>query len=137
MKKGEVELSADVCAALLGTVPDLAQALSTIQNVTILAPSNDAFSRLMSRNPMSAQLMRDPRLLTGVLQYHVLMGNLPSSGFSTTPKFAPSLLTTPFANVTGNQKVELVKVNNTAMIFSGFKQMAMVVTAVCVPSQYM
>ncbi|KAK4452933.1 hypothetical protein QBC34DRAFT_20962 [Podospora aff. communis PSN243] len=115
--------------SLLQTVPDIVQALSTAQNVTILAPSNDAFARLMARNPRSAELTRNPRLLTGVLQYHVLVGRMPASEFSAVPKFPPTLLDTPFANVTGGQRVQLTFVNDTAMVFSGYKQAAMVVTA--------
>jgi transforming growth factor-beta-induced protein len=103
--------------------------LSTAQNITILAPSNQAFTNLMQRNPKSASLTNNPTLLTGVLQYHVLSGKLASTDFKTTPQFATSMLMAPFANVTGGQKVELVKLNNTAAIFSGFKQMATVTTA--------
>ncbi|SPQ19690.1 f0cad1f1-462b-484e-8b2a-816282c1945b [Thermothielavioides terrestris] len=116
-------------SSLLSLVPDVVQALSTAQNITVLAPSNAAFANLMARNPKSAELMRNPAALTGVLQYHVLMGKLMSTDFSTTPKFAATMLTAPFANVTGGQRVELAKVNNTAMIYSGYKQAAAVVTA--------
>jgi transforming growth factor-beta-induced protein len=84
----------------------------------------------MQRNPASAVLATNPTLLTGVLQYHVVSGMFMAKDFSTTPKFAASMLMPPFANVTGGQKIELALVNNTAMLFAGFKQMAMVVTAV-------
>ncbi|KAK3363630.1 FAS1 domain-containing protein [Lasiosphaeria hispida] len=113
-------------SSLLATVPDLVQTLSGAQNITIFAPSNEAFSKLLARNPRSAELMRNPRLLTGVLQYHVLVGRTPASEFSTTPKFPTTMLTAPFANVTGGQKLEIAMVNNTAMVFSGYKQAAMV-----------
>ncbi|KAK3383569.1 FAS1 domain-containing protein [Lasiosphaeria ovina] len=121
--------SLSTLSSLLAGVPDLVQALSTAQNITILAPSNNAFTKLLSRNPKAAELMQNTRALTGVLQYHVLLGKMPASQFSTTPSFAATMLGTPFANVTGGQRVELAKVNNTAMIFSGFKQPAMVTTA--------
>ncbi|KAK0733689.1 FAS1 domain-containing protein [Lasiosphaeria miniovina] len=117
--------SLSTLSSLLTGVPDLVQALSTAQNITILAPSNNAFTKLLSRNPKAAELMQNTRALTGVLQYHVLLGKIPASQFSTTPSFAATMLGTPFANVTGGQRVELAKVNNTAMIFSGFKQPAM------------
>ncbi|KAK4194551.1 hypothetical protein QBC40DRAFT_238368 [Triangularia verruculosa] len=115
--------------SLLQLVPDVVQILTTAQNVTIFAPSDAAFANLMSRNPRSAELMRNPRALAGVLQYHVLQGKLLSTDFSATPKFPSTLLSTPFANVTGGQKVQLTLVNNTARVFSGYKQMASVVTA--------
>ncbi|KAK4232348.1 methyltransferase TYW3-domain-containing protein [Podospora fimiseda] len=114
---------------LLTLVPDLVQTLSTAQNVTILAPSNAAFANLMARNPRSAELTRNPRALAGVLQYHVLTGRLLSPEFTTTPKFPATLLSAPFANVTGGQRIQLAMVNNTARIFSGFKQMGSVVAA--------
>ncbi|KAK4242019.1 tRNA wybutosine-synthesizing protein [Achaetomium macrosporum] len=115
--------------SLLSLVPDVAQTLSAAQNVTILAPSNTAFANLMAKNPRSTELMRNPEALAGVLQYHVLMGKLLSKDFSQTPKFPATLLTMPFANVTGGQRVELAMVNDTARVFSGYKQMASVVTA--------
>ncbi|KAK4189209.1 methyltransferase TYW3-domain-containing protein [Podospora australis] len=114
---------------LLGLVPEVVQTLSAAQNVTIFAPSDPAFANLFARNPRSAELMRNPRALAGVLQYHVLVGKLLSTDFSATPKFPATLLAAPFANVTGGQKVQLALVNNTASVFSGYKQPASVVTA--------
>ncbi|KAK3393119.1 FAS1 domain-containing protein [Podospora didyma] len=121
--------SLSTLSSLLAGVPDVVQLLSTARNITILAPSNNAFTKLLARNPRAAELMQNPRLLTGVLQYHVLAGRVPASEFSTTPKFMPTMLTAPFANVTGGQRVELARVNETSMIFSGYKQSAMVTTA--------
>ncbi|KAK1825777.1 hypothetical protein QBC39DRAFT_42415 [Podospora conica] len=115
--------------SLLQTVPDVISALSTVQNVTIFAPSNDAFAKLMARNPRSAELSRNPRALTAVLQYHVLLGRIPASDFTEVPKFPPTLLNAPFANVTGGQRLQLAFVNNGAMLFSGYKQASNVVTA--------
>ncbi|KAK0749610.1 FAS1 domain-containing protein [Schizothecium vesticola] len=115
--------------SLLQTVPDVISALSTVQNVTIFAPSNDAFAKLMARNPRSAELSRNPRALTAVLQYHVLLGRIPASDFTEVPKFPSTLLNAPFANVTGGQRLQLAFVNNGAMLFSGYKQAANVVTA--------
>lgn len=126
-------LTADSRTGLLQTVPDVISALSTVQNVTIFAPSNDAFAKLMARNPRSAELARNPRALTAVLQYHVLLGRIPASDFTEVSKFPSTLLNAPFANVTGGQRLQLAFVNNRAMLFSGYKQGANVVTAVCCP----
>ena len=123
----EIELTR---LGLLALVPDVVQTLSKAQNITILAPSNAAFVNLMARNPRSAELMRNPKALAGVLQYHVLVGRLLSGDFSPTPKFPSTLLTAPFANVTNGQKAGLVMVNGTAKVFSGYKQVATVATAV-------
>ncbi len=111
-------------------MPDVVQALSTAKNITILAPSDTAFVNLMTRNPRSAELLVNARALAGVLQYHVLVGKLMSTDFSPKPKFPVTLLGSPFANVTGGQRVELAFVNNTAKVFSGYKQAATVITAV-------
>jgi len=120
--------------SLLQTVPDIVQTLSVAQNITILAPSNDAFARLMARNPRSTELTRNPRLLSGVLMYHVLQGRIAGNEITTTSRFPATLLAAPFANVTGGQRLQLTFVNNTAMVFSGYKQAARVVTAVCPPA---
>ncbi|KAK4649522.1 uncharacterized protein QC761_119690 [Podospora bellae-mahoneyi] len=109
-------------ASLLQLVPDLFQTLSTAQNITLLAPSNEAFTNLLSRNPRSAELMTNPRALSGVLQYHVLSGKFLSTDFTTSPIFPSTLLSTPFANVTGGQKLQLTLLNETASLFSGYKQ---------------
>lgn len=87
----------------------------------------------MTRNPRSSELLVNQRALTGVLQYHVLTGKLLSGDFSPTPKFPATLLGAPFANVTGGQRVGLVMANSTAKVFSGYKQVATVVTAVSNP----
>lgn len=112
-------------------MPDVVQTLSAAKNITILAPTDTAFVNLMVRNPKSAELLVNAKALAGVLQYHVLAGKLMSSDFSAKPKFPSTLLGPPFANVSGGQRVELAQVNNTAMVFSGYKQPAKVVTAVC------
>ncbi len=109
----------------------MTQTLSTAQNITVFAPSNDAFTKLLQRNPNAAKLMNTPNLLTGVLQYHVLAGKTVANDFNVRPRFAQTMLAQPFANVTGGQKVELVKVNNAAMLFGGYKQASTVTTAVC------
>jgi uncharacterized surface protein with fasciclin (FAS1) repeats len=98
-------------------------------NVTIFAPSNDAFTKFLA-TPGASQMAQNSTLVTAILQYHVIAGMMMGRDFSTTPKFASSLLGPPFANVTGNQKAELVLVNGMPMIFSGFKQGSMVVQAV-------
>jgi uncharacterized surface protein with fasciclin (FAS1) repeats len=117
--------------ALLTLVPTHTQTLSTAQNITLLAPSNTAFAALLARNPRSAELMTNPRALAGVLQYHVLAGRFVSGDFARAARFPATLLAAPFANVTGGQRVGLVVVEGEARVVSGFKQVAGVVTAVC------
>ncbi|KAI3398581.1 hypothetical protein diail_8928 [Diaporthe ilicicola] len=112
--------------SILATMPQFTQALTTASNITVLAPSNDAFNQAMKAMPM---LTSNMAMVTALLQYHVMPGVRMSTAFTETPQFVSTLMGMPFAMVTGNQKVELVKMNNMAMIFSGFKQMSSVTKA--------
>ncbi|KAG8167290.1 hypothetical protein KVR01_002979 [Diaporthe batatas] len=112
--------------SILAGMPQFTQALTTISNITILAPSNDAFEKAMKAMP---GLTNDMNMVTALLQYHVMSGVMMSTAFTETPKFVSTFMGMPFSMVTGNQKVELVKMENMAMIFSGFKQMSSVTKA--------
>jgi uncharacterized surface protein with fasciclin (FAS1) repeats len=120
--------------ALLQANPQLTQTLSTARGITILAPNNAAFEKLLAENPSAAQMARDPTLVTALLSYHVLAGTFTAKSFSATPQFAPTLLArSPFANVTGGQKVELVLVpsarggsTGNAAVLSGFRRQSIV-----------
>lgn len=57
--------------AILAGMPQLTQALMTASNITILAPSNDAFEQAMKAMPM---LTSDMDMVTALLQYHVVSG---------------------------------------------------------------
>ncbi|KKY32231.1 putative beta-ig-h3 fasciclin [Diaporthe ampelina] len=81
--------------SILAGMPQLTQALMTASNITILAPSNDAFEQAMKAMPM---LTSDMDMVTALLQYHVV-----------------TLMGMPLSMVTGNQKVELVKMDDMAM----------------------
>lgn len=109
--------------AILAGMPQFTQALTMTSNVTILAPSNDAFEQAMKAMPM---LTSDMNMVTALLQYHIIQGIMMSTAFTETPQFVSTFMGTPFSMVTGNQKVELLKMDNMAMIFSGFKQMSSV-----------
>lgn len=112
--------------AILAGMPQFTQALEMQKNVTILAPSNDAFDMALKAMPT---LTNDMNMVTALLQYHIIVGTMMSTAFTDTPQFVSTFMGTPFAMVNGNQKVELVKMNNMAMIFSGFKQMSNVTKA--------
>lgn len=69
--------------------------------------------------------------VANLLTYHVLNGTYPSSAFTNTSQFLPTLLTnTTYANVTGGQRVEAVLNGTTAEIFTGLLQESSVSTAV-------
>ncbi|KAH8779015.1 FAS1 domain-containing protein [Hyaloscypha finlandica] len=114
---------------LLATQPALVTALSSAQGITILAPSNDAFSKILSTSAGMA-LEKDPSMITALLQYHVLNGSVPASAFTTSAQFIPTLLTnTSFSNVTGGQVVMGMLSGKTVEVFSGLKEKSTVTTA--------
>ncbi|KAG4432763.1 hypothetical protein IFR05_011746 [Cadophora sp. M221] len=118
----------------LGTLTGLLQnqqALTTnlinARNITILAPSNDAFTKYLS-TPAGQAASNDPGMLTALLQYHVLEGAHPSSGLNMS-MYAHSMLTnTTYTNVTNGQVVQLSKMGNKVMAMSGLKEMSMSTT---------
>jgi uncharacterized surface protein with fasciclin (FAS1) repeats len=91
-------------SSALSLDPELLQALSSAANITILAPSNAAFSRI--GNESLSRLASNVGLLTALLQYHILNGSYPFNAVVTRETIVPTLLTNPlFTNVTGGQAV--------------------------------
>ena len=84
--------------SVLQLVPELVQALSSAQNITILAPSNDAFS--LVPNATLQGLTSNTGQLAALLEYHVLNGTYRGADITNMTAFVPTLLTNPlFANV--------------------------------------
>lgn len=100
--------------------------LAQMRDITILAPNNRAFENFMRENPGAAQ---NPQAVTPLLQYHVIQGTVMSNQLTREPVFAMTMLRQPFANVTGNQKVELSLMDGRGMAISGFKKMSMITQA--------
>jgi uncharacterized surface protein with fasciclin (FAS1) repeats len=112
---------------------ELVQSLSSAQNVTILAPSNEAFAQV--DNETLAALTANEGLLTALLQYHVLNGSILSSAITNQSQFVPTLLSNQlFTNVTGGQVVEAVASGGNVTFFSGLLSNSSVTQAVCPPS---
>lgn len=113
-------------------LPGLAQlveSLSNAQNVTILAPSNEAFANV--GNETLGALTANEGLLTALLQYHVLNGTILSSAITNQSQFVPTLLTNElFTNVTGGQVVEAVTSGDNVTFFSGLLSNSSVAQAV-------
>lgn len=107
----------------------LVQGLSSAQNVTILAPSNEAFASI--GNATIQALSQNEGLLTALLQYHVLNGTFLSSAITNQSAFVPTLLTNElFTNVTGGQVVEAVANDGNVTFFSGLLANSSVAQAV-------
>jgi uncharacterized surface protein with fasciclin (FAS1) repeats len=102
-------------------LPGLAQlveSLSSTQNITILAPSNEAFASLGNETLQALTVTEE--LLTALLQYHVLNGTFLSTAITNQSTFVPTLLTNElFTNVTGGQVVEAVSSGGNVTFFSG------------------
>ncbi|KAL1618358.1 hypothetical protein SLS54_007335 [Diplodia seriata] len=113
----------------LGLVPEVLNSLSGANNITILAPSNDAFNQLMNTS-LGTALTQDPGLIQAVLTYHVLNGTYNSSQITEDTQFIPTLLTDPaYANVTGGQRVEVEEEDDNVVFYSGLLQNATVTRA--------
>lgn len=110
--------------------PDLVKNVESQENVTILAPTNEAFAA-WSTTPLGEQILTSDDAVQELLSYHVLGAKVPASAFKTTPAFVPTLLNTPaFTNVTGGQVVE-GKLNGTTIeITSGALEVSKVVKGV-------
>ena len=126
---GNQNLSALV--TLLQASPDIANALGGAQNITLLAPSNDAISALNSSGILSSGGQEG--LIQALLNYHVLVGVFNSSSITETPAFPATLLNdTAYANVTGGQVVEVRVEDDEVTAISGFKNNVTVTEAVSV-----
>jgi uncharacterized surface protein with fasciclin (FAS1) repeats len=99
-------------------------------NITVLAPSNEAFAAFLNSSAGTAAASI-PSTVEALLSYHVLNGTYPASAFTNTSQFIPTFLTnSSYANVTGGQRVEAVLNGTNVEIFSGLLQKSTVTTAV-------
>ena len=124
----------------LELVPDVAETLSGLKDITILAPNNAAFEALLAMDPNtenSAITQRNADAISALLAYHVLNGTYASTDFSEVPTYYNSIFTPAFTvdgaaltNVTLGQNVGLVLNGQNATILSGDLQTANVVEAV-------
>lgn len=106
----------------------LTSQLNNLQNVTILAPSNDAVNLALNSSDSTA-LLANQGALTALLQYHILNGSYMLDSFQNTSEFiATDLNNQTYSNVTGGQRVECRRAaNGNVTFFSALKQNATVV----------
>ncbi|KAH9480841.1 Fasciclin-like arabinogalactan protein [Psilocybe cubensis] len=123
---GQAQLS--MLALLLNAQPGLVSTLSSAQNITLLAPHNDAFNQFLS-TPGGMQASAQLDVVAALLEYHVINGAFHSSSFTSTPVFPNTFLTnTTYTGVTGGQVVEVVAQNGAVNVFSGLKSKSTVTT---------
>lgn len=120
----------------MGGQAAIVKALGSASNITIIAPSNDAFTAFLASDAGS-KAAKVPSEVASLLTYHVLNGKYPSSAFTKTPLFIPTLLTdAAHTNVTGGQRLE-ARVNGANVeIITGLGQKSVVKVAVC-PSAFL
>ncbi|KAI4243544.1 MAG: hypothetical protein LQ352_007000, partial [Teloschistes flavicans] len=122
--------SLSTLAATVKGVPGLADSLGSASNVTILAPSNDAFEKFMTSPAAAALAANDTSAIQALLSYHILNGTYPASAVMEMPAFIPTMLhNSAYANVTGGQVVEAVKQGDNVLFYSGLLSNATVTTA--------
>lgn len=114
---------------LLEEYPQVARALGTARDITILAPSNSAFQGFFSTST-NQSIAADPGLVPAVLSYHFLAGSIPSREITTTPAFPRTLLTnSTYTNVTQGQVVKAENQNGGVVFTSGLSAKSRVTTA--------
>jgi len=140
--KGQKELS--TLLELVGLIPGLAATLSAASNITILAPTNEAFAKLPRDIPegQAVELRNDTIAISALLANHVIKGVYPSNVITNIPTFAQTLLNSsyvsaiqPFSNFTGGAYNELVKDGDKVKIVSGEQTISTVTTAVSIPAR--
>ncbi|KAF6826149.1 beta-ig-h3 fasciclin [Colletotrichum musicola] len=109
-------------SSLMAMDPSLGQKLASSTDITLLAPSNEAFAKMMKSDPVFAQNANNATFVSSLLRYHVVVGKTTSSMFPVKPKHASTWLETPTTNVTGAQKVALTEKGEAVVVFSGYKQ---------------
>jgi uncharacterized surface protein with fasciclin (FAS1) repeats len=115
----------------LGLFPDIVTKLETLTNITLLAPSNDAFTKLLA-SPAAAQVnASDTALINALFSYHVLDGAYHSADITSKPTFIPTaLVDAAYTNLTSGQRVEAVAAGKEVVFYSGLLTKSTVTQAV-------
>lgn len=125
-------------ASLLELVPEIAQTLASASNVTIFAPTDEAFASVPRDIPEGEAIenANDPIAVGALLANHVWPGQFPAGAAMDVPIFAQSLLddsyvsaVQPFGNFTGGQWNSIVKDGDDVVIISGEQELSYVTEA--------
>lgn len=123
---------------LVGLVDGLAETLSAASNITIFAPTNEAFAKVPRDEPEGAAIenRNDTIAIAALLANHVFKGVYPSDVITNVPTFAQTLLnssyvtaTQPFSNITGGAYNGLVKNGDDVCVLSGEETISTVTQA--------
>ncbi|KAI1874105.1 uncharacterized protein JN550_002684 [Neoarthrinium moseri] len=113
---------------LVGLVDGLAEKLASASNITIVAPTNEAFAKVPRDTPEgeAIELRNDTIAIGALLANHVFKGVYPASAITNVPTFAQTLLDIsyinerqPFSNFTSGAYNGLVKNGDDVCVLSG------------------
>jgi uncharacterized surface protein with fasciclin (FAS1) repeats len=131
---------------LLGQVQNTTEFLASQKNVTLFAPSNDAFAAIVSEGGIFSieQASVDPGLIEQILRYHLFKGVVQAADIKEIPQFVSSYLNysgfvldgeVSGSNVTGGQVVSVnLNEEGNAIVTSGIKATSTVIKAVSLAS---
>lgn len=118
--------------SLLEQQPELVKTLAGLQDITILAPNDDAFETLLADPAAAARVQNEPGFVPALLTYHVLNGTFYAADFvgATETLFAPTLLTDEkYTTVSGGQRVSARVEDGEVIVASGNGAEATVIAA--------
>lgn len=127
---------------LVSLVDGLADILSSSSNITIVAPTNQAFADVPLDTPEgeSVEFRNDSIAIGALLANHVFKGIYPSNAITDIPTYAQTMLNIsyiterqPFSNFTGGAYNGLVKNGDDVCILSGELTISTVTEAVRIP----
>lgn len=106
---------------LLRSYADITSPFASLNHISVLAPSNDAFDKIANSNLGPAFAANDTDTIRSVIEYHILNGTLQSDTLTSAPSFLPSYLTNvTYSNVTGGSVVQAVRqAGNVIVLVSG------------------
>ncbi|KAG9254494.1 FAS1 domain-containing protein [Emericellopsis atlantica] len=113
--------------SVLQGLPDLVDALSSATNITIFAPTNDAFDSVPEDSAIGQAIANnDTTAISALLSNHVYQGQYPADAVMETPVWIQSLLDDsyvsdgmPFSNFTGGQYSGVVLDGDNVVVISG------------------
>lgn len=116
----------------LGLYPEFTNMLAGLTNITILAPSNEAFTKLLNSSAGAAASIQanDTEAIQALFSYHVLNGTYYASSVTENATFIPTALVNPtYSNVTGGQRVEAITSGEDVVFYSGLLSNSTVTSA--------
>lgn len=126
---------------LVSLVDGLADTLAAASNITIIAPTNEAFAKVPRDIPEgeAIELRNDTVAIGALLANHVFRGVYPSDVVTDVPTFAQTLLDDsyiiarqPFSNFTGGAYNGLVRNGEDVCVLSGEQTISTVTEAVSI-----